>query len=60
MTEAMGLGQRSQWRNTASLSITEAHDLAARLESRVRAEAASSRYVGSGKRATRYRVLVAP
>ena len=50
MTKAMELGQRSQWRHTASLSTTEAHDLAARLASRARAEddTTSSRYVRSG------------
>jgi len=39
MTEAIEWGQRSQWGNTASPSTTEAHDLAARLESRARAAA---------------------
>ena len=50
MTKAIELGQRSQWRHTASLSTTEAHDLAARLASRARAEddTTSSRYVRSG------------
>ena len=38
MTEAIELGQLSQWRDTAGLSETKARDLAARLELRARAE----------------------
>jgi hypothetical protein len=48
MTEAIELGPRSQWRHTASRSLTEAHARAAWYASRVRAEATSSRCVRSG------------
>src|SRR6266581_955437 len=53
MMKAIKLGQRSQWRHTASRSTTEAHDRAARRASRARAEAASSRY---GRSDTGHRV----
>jgi hypothetical protein len=51
MTEAIELGQRRQWRHTARLSTIKAHDPAAQLASRARAEAeaTSSRYGRSGK-----------
>jgi hypothetical protein len=48
MTEAMELGPRSQWRHTASRSLTEAHARAAWRALRVRTEATSSRCVRSG------------